>query len=159
MSRILNDFNRGVSHRVVIQSSVKWALQSRKFPLESSSTPFELSKDLSWTYKTGTIKFHLPIRVLSPLRCLIWCHSWRVEITWSNLPRECVLSKVTKLLSVSRDERWEVAWFSSDCVKQPSWANESGVLEDLTEMGDDREITSPFLFKTEYSLTLPNGAQ
>lgn len=41
-----------------------------------------------------------------------------------------------------------MAWFSFDCVKQPSWANESRVLEDLTEMGDDREITSPFLSKT-----------
>lgn len=51
-----------------------------------------------------------------------------------------------------------MAWFSSDCVKQPSWANESRVLEDLTETGDDREITSPFL-RQEYSLILFSGAQ
>lgn len=30
----------------------------------------------------------------------------RVEITWSSLPREGVLSKVTQPLSVSRDEKW-----------------------------------------------------
>lgn len=60
------------------------------------------------------------------------------------------------MLAGMRGERWPGSPLT---VKQPSWANESGVLEDLTEMGDDREITSPFLFKTEYSLTLPNGAQ
>lgn len=86
MSRILNYFNRGVSYRVVIQSSVKWALQSRKFPLKSFSTPCELSKDLSRTYKTGTIKFHLP-PVLSPLHCLMWCHSWKSRDHWVQPPK------------------------------------------------------------------------